>query len=445
MQVSVENTNGLERRLTVQVPGQEIQEKIDSKLRELSKQVRIKGFRPGRVPIKVVKQRFGKQVHQDIVNETMQASLQQAIQDEALRPVTMPRIDSAPETDEAGDLAFSALIEVYPEIEKLDISAIEMEKPDAEITDDDVDDMLKTLREQRKIWNKVERSAEKGDQVLIDYVARVKDTRVPEEGKDRVAIIMGESGFDELEEALAPLKEGEKDKTKLTFPEDFRQAAIAGKKAKVKLEVVSVSEGVLPEVDEKFIQGFGVEDGKLDTLKVEIRENLDRELKQAINGLLKTQLVEKLIAEVPGLEVPESIVREEAMAMATQIVQSQGQQLDPAKMDPMMEQFAEQFTEQADRRVRAGFLMGEVAQQNNLRADAAMVREAIDTIASTYEEPTEVVQLYYGNQRLLQQVESSVMEEQVVDWVLENAKVTPKEMKFQEVITAATQPQKGQG
>ena len=445
MQVSVENTGNLERRLTVQVPGQEIQDKVNAKLRELSKQVRIKGFRPGRVPIKVVKQRYGKQVHQDIVNETMQTSLQQAIQDEALRPVSMPRIDSAPETDEAGDLAFSALIEVYPEIEKLDISEMDIEQPATDITGEDVDDMLNTLREQRKTWNPVERTAEQGDQVLIDYVARMKDTRVPAEGKERVAVIMGESGFDELENAIASIATGEKDKTKLTFPEDFRQAALAGKQAKVKLEVVSVSEGVLPEVDESFIQDFGVEDGELDTLKSEIRDNLERELKQAVNGMLKSQLIEKLIAEVPDLEVPKSIVREEAMAMATQIVQGQGQQLDPAKMEPMMEQFAEQFTEQADRRVRAGFLMGEVAQQNSIRVDAARVREAIDTIASTYEEPTEVVQLYYGNQRLLQQVESSVMEEQVVDWVLENAKVTPKEMKFQEVITAAAQPQKSQG
>jgi trigger factor len=441
MQVSVENKGGLERRLTFQVPGKEIQEKVEAKLKELSKQVRIKGFRPGRVPMSVVKQRYGKQVRQDIVAETVQNSVQQAIRDESLRPASMPRMDEEPKTGDDGDLAFSAVIEVYPDIEKVDVGELEIEQPQAEVEESDVDDMLETLREQRKDWTPVERKAKKGDQVLIEYSAKDGDERIPAEGKDRFAIIMGQSGFEDLEKALKKIEPGEKEGLKLNFPADFRVAALAGKEAKVKLKLVSVSESELPEVDEEFIQSFGVESGDLDTLKTEIRGNLERELKQATTGLLKSKLIAALLDAVPDLDVPETAVREEAAAMVSQVLQGQAQQLKPEQMQPLIDQ----FRDQALGRVRAGLLMGELAAQNGIRADATRVREAIETVASTYEQPAEVVQLYYSNQQLMQQVESSVLEEQVVDWVLENAKVTPRDMKFQDVISEATQSAQGLG
>ena len=434
MQVSVENTGGLERRLTVQVPGKEIQDKVDSKLKELSKQVRIKGFRPGRVPMSVVRQRYGKQVRLDIVNETMQRSLQQAIREQDLRPASMPRVDIAPEQLDAGDLEFSATIEVYPEIDPIEVGALGIERPEAEVNDQDVDEMLETLRKQRKEWNPVERKAQAGDRVLIDFSAEADDGRVPAEGEQRLAVIMGESGFEALEKAVASVEAGGTKSVKLTYPENFREPRLAGNKAKTDLKVVSVAEGKLPEVDEAFIKSYGVEDGTLETLKSEIRANLQRELRQAVSSLLKTRLVDALLQARPDLEVPDGIVREEATSMAAQVTRGEGERPDPNVVDA--------FMEAARGRVRAGLMMGELANQNKIRIDAARVREAIETIANTYEQPTEVMQLYYGNQRLMQQVESSVLEEQVVDWVLENAKVTPKAMKFQEVITAASQAAK---
>jgi trigger factor len=434
MQVSVENTSGLERRLTVQVPGQEVQDKIDAKLRELSKQVQVKGFRPGRVPISVVKQRYGKQVRQDIVNETVQSSLQQAIQDEDLRPASMPRLEADPENNDGGDFEFSALIEVYPEIGKLDVAEMSIERPDAGVGDQDVEEMLGTLRKQRISWNTVERPAESGDQVVFEYAAETGDGRLPPEGKNRLSVVMGDSGFDELEKAIVSIPVGEETNIELTFPEDFREPDLAGKEARVDLQVTSVSEGILPDIDAEFIRSFGVEDGELESFKKEIRGNLERELKQATSTLLKARLIEALINASPDLEVPASIVRDEAANMAAQLVQSQNQKLNPDQMESLVEP----FMGQAEGRVRAGLLLGELAQQNNIRVDPAKVREAIEIAASTYEQPTEVVQLYYSNQQLLQQVESSVLEEQVVDWVLENAKVTHTEMNFQEVIKAAT-------
>lgn len=431
MQVSVENTGGLERRLKVQVPGKEIRDQVESKLKELSKQVRIKGFRPGRVPMSVVRQRYGKQVRLDIVNETMQRSLQQAIREESLRPASMPRLDVAPEQLDDGDLEFSALIEVYPEIEPIDVAALAIERPEAEVTEQDVDDMLETLRHQRKAWNKVERAARADDRVLIDYSAETAGGRVPEADELRMAVVMGDSGFAALEAAVEGLEAGAEKSLELTFPENFREPRLAGRATTTRLKLVSVAEGSLPEVDEEFIRSFGVEDGQLATLRAEIRSNLVRELKQAVTTLLKTRLVDELLKAKPDLEVPDSIVREEATGMAAQVTRKQGEQPDP--------RIVQAFMDQARSRVRAGLLMGELASQNKIRIDGVKVRETIETIANTYEQPDEVVQLYYGNQRLMQQVESSVLEEQVVDWVLENAKVTPKAMKFQEVITGATQ------
>jgi trigger factor len=431
MQVSVENTGGLQRRLTVQVPGQEIQQKVESKLKELSKSVRIKGFRPGKVPLSVVRQRYGKQVRLDIVNETMQRSLQQAIRDEELRPASPPQVDVEPERLNAGDLEFSALIEVYPEIDTIDVSAIDIERPEADITDQDVEEMLQTLREQRKSWDTVERKAQAGDRILFEYAAESDEGRVPGEGTQRLAVIAGESGFDALEEALAALDAAGTANVELTFPENFREPRLAGKTAKTDLTLVSVAEAKRPEVDEEFIKSFGIEDGQLETLKEEIRGNLARELKQATNTVLKARLIDALLEIRSDLEVPDSVVRQEATGMAAQATRSQDKQPDPA--------IVQAFMDAARTRVKAGLLMGELARQNRIRIDAGKVREAIETVANTYEQPAEVMQLYYGNQRLMEQVESSVLEEQVVDWVLENAKVTPKAMKFQDVITRATQ------
>jgi trigger factor len=434
MQVSVENTGGLERKLTVQLPGEEIDTKVNSKLRELSKTVRIKGFRPGRVPLSVVRQRYGKQARQEIVGETIQASLQQAIADENLRVASRPRLDSAPEDMENGDVAFSAVVEVYPEVGTIDAAALEIERPEADVIEDDVDDMLKTLREQRQTWEEVERTAEEGDQVIMDFAAESDEGRVPEEGAKRMSVVFGKSGFDKLEKALAKIPAGESKKVTLEFPEGFNEAALAGKKAKAELAVIRVSQPKLPEVDEEFIKSFGIESGDVEELRTEIRGNLERELKNASTTLVKSSLVDQLVAAVPGLEVPQGVVREEAASMAAQLLSQQGQEPDQA----LVQQLAGSFVEPAEKRVRAGLLLGELAQQNGIRVDSNKVRQAIESVAGTYEEPSEVIQLYYGNPNLLQQVESSVLEEQVVDWALENAKVTPKEMSFQDVIAGAT-------
>jgi trigger factor len=430
MQVSVENTGGLERRLTVQIPAAEIQQKVENRLQELSKQVKIKGFRPGRVPLNVVRQRYGKQVRAEIANEAMQSSLQQAIRDENLRLASMPQVDQLPEDISQGDLTFSALLEVYPEVGTVDVSAVAVERPQAEVGDTDVDDMLNTLREQRSQWVEVARTPVRKDQVLLEYAGHTEQGRVPESGYRKLAIGMGVSGFDGLETALQTLKAGDEAEAELEFPGNFREPDLAGKKARVELKVNKVSEMQSPEVNEEFIKSFGIADGSLETLRKEIRSNLERELKQAATSLVKVQIIEKLLQLMPDLQVPEAMVRQEANSLAARMAAQAGRQPAPEE--------AAAFMDKASERVKAGLLMGEISRQNSIRIDQARVRNAIETIAQTYEDPNEVIQLYYGNPQLMSQVENIVLEEQVVDWVLENAKVSAKEMKFKEVISSAS-------
>lgn len=430
MQVSVENTSALERRLTVEIPASDIQSKVETRLRELSKQVRIKGFRPGKAPMNVIRQRYGKQVRQEIVTEAMQTSLQEAIQTEELRPASMPRLEPVSDADLENDIRFSALVEVYPELETVDVSTLKVERPEAEVTDADIDEMQETLQKQRIQWEAVDRTPEENDQVLVEYVAETDEGRVPPKGHQRLAIIMGDSGFEALEKAVAKMKAGDEKSAKLKFPDDYREPALAGKKAEVELKVTAVSESSVPEIDEEFVKSFGIESGDIEDLRKEIRANLERELKQARTSMVKVNLINGLIDAHPDLAVPESMVRNEATNMAAQASGSQEEAPDPALVEANMDE--------ARRRVRGGLIMGELARQNEIRIDGARVREAIDSVAETYEQPDEVRQLYFGNQQLLQQVENAVLEEQVVDWVMDHADVQAKAMTFREVIEGAS-------
>ena len=431
MQVSVENTSAVEKRLTIQVPAEEVKKNIDTRLRELGKQVRLKGFRPGRIPFSVLKQRYGKQATQEVIQQATQNALQQAVQQESLRVVGNPRLDELPALNDDTGLEFTAIVEIYPELDEIDVANIAIERPEVSVTEDDVAEMLVTLKKQRIKWTDVDRKPVDGDQALVEYTAETDEGVVPEKGKHRLAVFLGESGFADMEKAVRKMSVGETKDLKLEFPADYSEVALAGKKVKVSLTLTKVQEGELPEVDEEFAQSFGVASGGLDELNVEIRNNLERELGRAVSTQLKTQLADRLLEMHEDLEVPESIVTNEAHNMLQQMLR--GAEIE------VTEEMLGHFREPARKRVRSGMLLGELARQNKLVIDGAKVREAIEEIAQTYEEPQEVVQMYYSDQRMLQAVENSVLESQVVDWVVNNAKVTDKPMSFQEVIKIATQ------
>ncbi len=430
MQVSVEKSSALQRKLTVQVPGDGLQKKIDARLRELGKQVKIKGFRPGRVPFKVLQQRYGKSVQQEIVAQEVQSSLAQALQQESLRPASSPVLESEPSLQSGGDLEFTASIEVFPEVAAIDTASIEIKKPTAQVTESDVGNMLDTLRAQRQTWTDLEQPGTAGQQVTVEYAADTDAGRVPESGKQRISVVMGQSGFDDLEKAVAKLGPGEETTAKLKFPDEYQDAKLAGQKVKTELGVIKVQQAVLPEVDAEFIKSFGIASGELDELNSEIRSNLERELKQATMSYLKVQLVDKLLKMHPDMEVPEGMVRDEAANLQRQAASRMGIEAEKQELEP--------FMGIARNRVKSGLLLSEIARQNSIMVDGARVRQAIETVADTYEQPQEVVRLYYSEQRLLSAVENSVLEEQVVDWVLEQAKVTEESMNFNDVINAAS-------
>jgi trigger factor len=431
MQVSVENTSAIEKRLKIQVPAEEVKKQIDVRLREIGKQVRLKGFRPGRIPFSVLRQRYGPQAKLEVIQQTAQTSLQQAIEQESLRIAANPRLEEEPVFDDESGLVINAIIEIYPEFDSIDVSNIAIDRPDVSVTDDDITEMLETLKKQKIKWTEVERKPAEGDQALVEYTAETDEGTVPEEGKHRLAIILGESGFDSLEKAVGKMSAGDETELKLEFPADFREPALAGKKAQVALTLSRVQEGELPEIDEEFAKSFGVASGDAEDLKSEIRNNLERELGQAVNTQLKAQLADRLLEMHEDLEVPESAVTNEARNMLQQMLR--GAEIE------VTEEMLDHFREPARKRVRSGLLLAELARQNEIAIDGAKVREAIEEIAQTYEEPREVVQMYYRDQRMLQMVENSVLENQVVDWVVNNAKVTDKPMGFQEAINAATQ------
>ena len=431
MQVSVENTSAIEKRLKIQVPIEEVRQQIDVRLREIGKQVKLKGFRPGRIPFSVLRQRYGQQATQDVIQQTSQSKLEQAIEQESLRLAAMPRLEESPVLDNETGLEINAIIEVYPELDTIEVAKIVIERPDVSVTDNDVAEMLETLKKQKMNWSDVDHKPKAGERALVEYVAETESGRVPEQGEHRLAVILGESGFEQLETAVKDMSAGDEADIELEFPVDYRESELAGKKAKVALTLSSVQEGAIPEVDEEFIHSFGVQSGVVEDLNTEIRSNLERELNQAVGTQLKTQLTERLMEMHADMEVPESIVSNEASNLLQQALRG-------AEIEVTAE-MVEHFREPARKRVRSGLLLAELARQNEIVIDGTKVREAIEEIAQTYEEPREVVQMYYQDQRLLQAIENSVLENQVVDWVVENAKVTDKPMGFQDVISAATQ------
>ncbi len=425
MQVSVEKTGDLERRMTVQVPGESIDSQISSRLDELRRQVRLKGFRPGKVPLNVVRQRYGKQVREEVIGQVMESSLQQAIGQENLRVAGVSRLQPSSGLEFEGDFEFVAELEVFPELPEIDVSEFSFERPQAEVADSDVDDMIDTLREQRREWEEVERAAAEGDRVRLSYVADLDGTRVPDQGQHELAPTLGRmKSFPELEAALLGMSAGETKSTDLTFPEDYRYQALAGKTAKVDLTVKKVEGSDLPEVNDEFAALFGI-DGGVEQMRKDVRKNLERELRQGVAARLKVAVTDKLNERFADLKLPRTSVIQEARQMVQQYAQQSGQEHLPP---------VEQFLPSAEKRLRLGLLMGELARQNEIKIDPARVQQKLEEIAETYEEPAQIIEIYRADARLMDQLENLVLEEQVMDLVLDKAQVVDKPMSFKEAL-----------
>lgn len=430
MQISIENLGTLGRKLTVSMPAEQLESTIRQRLGEISRTVRIKGFRPGRIPGKVIEQRYGAQVRNEAVGELIQRSFSQAMQQENLRPALQPSIETTG-VPEDGEFRYTATFEVMPEVGSIDVSALQIERPVAEVVDADIDRMIETLRKQRGDWADVERAAAKGDLVMFESVATAGDERIPAEGVDRSGTVLGSGGILlELEEQLVGMAAGDEREFTVSFPADYRNPSLAGKTVEVKARVMRVSEARLPELDETFFKAFGIREGGMERFRSEVRSNLERELKGALMVRLKNDVVEKLLTAHPDLELPSGMVENEARGLAAQAADQARQQ---GQSVPESVNHAP-FLDVARKRVAAAVLLNELARQNQIRLDNARVQEMIQLIASTYEEPEQVVELYRKDPQLLDGLRSRVIEDQVIDWIADHADASARTLSFEEVM-----------
>ena len=428
MQVSVESTGNLERRVILSLPAGDVDDQVGGRLREIARTVRIKGFRPGKVPTKVVEQRYGGQVRAEIVDGLLRQGMDQAVRENELRIAGAPQITQDADAGE-GELKYVASLELVPDFGDLDMTKLQVVRNTSEVTDADIERMLENLRQQRASWSKVTRAAKTGDMANLETASTVDGARMPAEGFEKTSTVLGSgSMYPEVEAAIAGMQPGEEKTIDVTLPADWHMPQFAGKTVTSTFKLVDVAEQVLPEVDAAFIRSFGVKSGDLDQFKAEIRSNLERELKGALMNRLRREVGEQLIAAYTDVELPPRLVENEArvlLANATEQARRQGQQVGAG---------IEAFQDAGRKRVLVALLVGEVARRNELRLEQSRLNETMRLIASTYEQPEQVIALYRNDPQLMQGLQNRVMEEQVIDWIAERAQHTEQAIGFQEAI-----------
>ncbi|MFJ4259740.1 MULTISPECIES: trigger factor [Pseudomonas] len=433
MQVSVENTSALERRMTIAVPAERVENEVNKRLQQTAKRAKVAGFRPGKVPMSVIRQRFEADARQEAFGDLVQASFYEAIVEQKLNPAGAPAVE--PKSFEKGkDLEFVAIFEVFPEFTVAGLESINVERLSAEVADADLDNMLEVLRKQNTRFEAVERAAQNDDQVNIDFVGKVDGEVFAGGSAKGTQLVLGSGrmipGF---EDGLVGAKAGEERVVNVTFPEDYQNLDLAGKAAEFTITVNSVAAPVLPELNEEFFAQFGIKESTLEGFRTEVRKNMERELRQAIKTKVKNQVMDGLLAANP-IEVPKALLENEVNRLRVQAVQQFGGNIKPEQLP------AELFEEQAKRRVVLGLIVAEVVKQFELKPDDAKVREMIEEMASAYQEPEQVIAWYYKNDQQLNEVRSVVLEEQVVDTVLQKATVTDKSVSYEDAVKPAQAP-----
>ena len=419
--------------MTVELPADKVNEALEKRLKEIARSVRIDGFRPGKVPLSVVRQRYSGQAHQEIFGELVRTSYFEALADQKLQPAGEPQIEPIVDSGE-GSLGYVATFEVMPEVKLQEIGDKTISRPQVEVTDADFDEMLQKLRKQRTTWSEVEREATEGDQLTIDFTGYLGDEPFDGGSAQSVPLVLGSSSMiPGFEAGLLGAKAGEERVLNLTFPAEYRADHLAGKEARFDVKVSKVAEPVLPEIDEEFAKAFGVSEGGVEALHKEIRGNMERELREKIRSVVKEQAMD-LLLEAHEIEVPKVLVRQEAETLQRQTKDnlSQGGQKSSIEL-PL-----DLFEDQAKRRVALGLILGEVIRENKIELDKDRVRERIEQFAQSYEDPQEVIDYYMHNKEQMASIENVVLEDQVVDWVLASANVEEKAGKFDELMSPKT-------
>ena len=427
MQVKVESTGTLERRMRVELPAERIEKEIESRLKRVGRTAKIKGFRPGKVPASVVKQHYGSQVRQEVLSELMGQSYRDAVQQENLNPAAQPQIepDLASSTD---SFAYTATFEVMPEISLADVDKIKVDVPEIEIVDADCDEMIENLRRQKATWNAVDRAAGDGDRVIVDFDGKLKGESFPGGSGTEVPVVLGEGQMlPDFEKALSNASAGDDVKARVKFPKDYQAEDLAGQKVEFEIRVHRVEERELPPLDDSLAELYGVTEGGLEKLRSDVRDNMDRELEQRKRADLREQVMSGLLDSNP-VEVPKALVHQEAHSMQHEAMRQFGIE-DHDQAPPI-----DNFTENAEKRVRLSFLVRQLVDDNELKVDPDMLRARVEQMCAGYENSADMVQTYLGNPQVMAQVEPMVLEDQVVDWVVANAKSSPKKYSFQEYM-----------
>jgi trigger factor len=426
MQVSVESTGTLERRMEVQVPAVEIDKAVNERLQRLSRTVRLKGFRPGKVPVKVVRQQFGQQVRQEVLGDVMQSSFAEAVEQEKLTPAAGPRIE--PINVGEGDLKYRAVFEIVPQIELKGLDTLRVERPVADVSSADVDAMIENLREQKPTFASVEREARDTDRVTVDFVGTIDGQPFEGGSGENIPIVLGGGRMlADFEAGLVGARAGEQRTVPVTFPPNYGAPALAGKRAEFAITVKSVEERHLPELDDEFCRSYGVEEGGIAQLRSEVEENMRRELNDAIRSQLKKQVLDGLAAANP-LELPKSMVDAQVRDLQVDAGRRMGAR-DASQLPP-----PDAFQDAARRRVQLSLLVGEVIKNANIQVNQAQVQARFQELAQQYPDAVQAVEQYRTNPQMRRQMEAAVLEDQVVDWLLERARVTDKPSSFKEIM-----------
>jgi len=443
MDVSIETLEGLQRKMLVVIPASRVEERVNEKLEEAAKTARINGFRPGKVPKREIKRRYGKSIREEVSSEIIQMSFSEAVEQEDLNPAGMPKIEDVKMLEDQ-DLEYSAIFEVFPDVELSAFDSISVEKLEAEIREEDLDDMVQKVREQRMEYEAAEKSAENRDKVNIDFEGSI-DGEVFEGGKAQGSDLILGSGqmIPGFEDGIVGMKKAEERDVKVTFPEKYQKADLAGKEAIFKIKVNSVAGPKLPELDTAFFESFGLKGSNdLDTFKKELKTNMQKELDNAIKLKTKEQVIDGLLA-INDLSVPKALVEEEAARMRNQMLQQYG---GGVKIEPEMLP-SEMFAEQAEKRVKSSLVLGSVIKKYELVVDEEKTTELIDKIADDYDDPDQVKNYYRSNEQELSQIKYVALEDMVVDLVLESARITAKNVSYSEAVSRAVNPptQSGSG
>jgi trigger factor len=427
VQVSVESAEGLERRLRVNVPARHIEREVKSRLKSVRQSANIKGFRPGKAPDSVIRQRYGEQVRREVLQDLLQSSYAEAVNREKLQPAGAPRIDAEEITD-GSDLVYTAVLEVYPEFQLAGVDGIEIERPEVQIADADIDGMIESLRRQRAAWTAVERASKEGDQVTIDFNGLLDGEPLQGGSGTEVPVVLGAGRMlPDFEQALYGTRSGEVKEFDVSFPADYHAEELRGRTARFTATVREVAEQLLPALDVEFIRTFGIESGELDEFRVSVRKNMEAEGESRGRAEVKRQLFDRLLAANP-ISVPSALVAREAQVLQSDAMRQMGVR------DPQQVPDVDTFRDTAERRVRLGLIVASLIRDNGITVDRARVSDRIDELSAPYDDPAQIRTLYLQNPELMSQIEHAVLEEQVVDWLNERVKSRAKPVPFRELM-----------